>query len=300
MDRIDRIMGVLAEHGGICTREQLLRRGIRGPELSRAVRAGAIRRVRRAHYATYDAPLDAIAAVRVGGRLGCVSAARSFGIWIPDPGCTHVALPKNAARLRTNRALVPSAEPITSDRQLLELELHWCDSAFGRRKTDESAWRVSPRDALAQVARCASRLEVIAAFESAVHQGVLTLTDARQLLATSAPRRLRGLQLHGFDGSGAETYLADAMRAVGLAFIQQVPFDGAGWVDFIVEGRLAVEVDGYAYHHDRDAFERDRRRDAALLARGIPTLRIPAREVLADPAAAALRVVAALAGLAAA
>ncbi len=37
---------------------------------------------------------------------------------------------------------------------------------------------------------------------------------------------------------------------------------------------LAVEIDGYAFHGDRDSFEADRRRDAALAARGLQVIRI--------------------------
>ena len=37
------------------------------------------------------------------------------------------------------------------------------------------------------------------------------------------------------------------------------------------EQRLVVEVDGFAYHSGRAAFERDRRRDAALQAAAPPS-----------------------------
>jgi very-short-patch-repair endonuclease len=39
---------------------------------------------------------------------------------------------------------------------------------------------------------------------------------------------------------------------------------------------LIVELDGYAYHRTRKSFERDRRRDAALLTAGYRTLRVTA------------------------
>lgn len=287
---------VVAAHGGIATRDQLIASGIRGVDVSRAVRASELRRVRRAHYAHPDASRTAVSAVRVGGRLGCVSAAASYGIWTCPVAAVHVSLPANAARLRTNRALVPAEEPLTPDRTSDELELHWTDIAFGAR-ADESAWRIPVERALSEIARCRPNAEVVAAFESAVTTGLLALDTAQRLLDASAPQRLRPVALSGRDGSGVETLLAIELRALGVPFLQQVPFDGVGFVDFLVDGRLVVETDGFAHHGDRDAFVRDRRRDEALLRRGIPTLRLTAADVIADPKAAALRVVQALCAL---
>ncbi|MGR2753934.1 DUF559 domain-containing protein [Agromyces arachidis] len=284
---------VVAALGGVATRDQILGEGVRGVEVSRAVRAGELVRVRRAHYALPDARRDALTAVRVGGRLGCVSALGSYGVWTMAASAVHVTLPANAARLRTNRALVAADEPLTSDRARLEVELHWTDIPFCARM-GELAWRVPVERALAGIARCRPHGEVAAAFESAVQLGLLTLESARRLVGASVPERMPPIALGGRDGSGVETLLAIELRALGVPFVQQVPFDGVGFVDFLVDGRLAVETDGYAHHSDRAAFARDRRRDEALLRRGIPTLRLTAADVIADPKAAALRVVEAL------
>jgi very-short-patch-repair endonuclease len=287
---------VVAALGGVATRDQILGAGVRGVDVSRAVSAGELVRVRRAHYALPDAPRDAVSAVRIGGRLGCVSALASYGVWTRSSSAVHVALPTNAARLRTNRALVPADEPLTSDRSLIEAELHWTDIPFGAR-TDESAWRVPVERALAGIARCRPHADVTAAFESALQLGLLGLDAARRLAEASRPERMPPIVLGGHDGSGVETLLAIELRELGVPFIQQVPFDGVGFVDFLVAGRLVVETDGFAHHSDRAAFVRDRRRDEELLRRGIPTLRLPAADVIADPRAAALRVIEALCAL---
>jgi very-short-patch-repair endonuclease len=287
----------VAGFDGIATRAQLIDVGVTGPAMSVAVRKGELRRVRRAHYALPDADSAAIAAVRVGGRLGCASAAESHGLWTRKAGVVHVALAANAARLRTNRVLVRTTEPITPDRLPHELRLHWNDVAFGSREDQELAWRVPVERALAQLATCSERRDIAAAFESAVASGVITLPAAQRLLDASAPDRLGGIRLRGHDGSGVETYLALELIELGVPFVQQVPFSGVGRVDFLVGGRLVVEVDGYAHHSDREAFSRDRRRDAELLGIGIPTLRLAAADVLADPRAAALRVVQAFGSL---
>lgn len=284
---------IISALGGIATREQIVELGGRPAAIAAAVRAGAVRRVRRAHYATPEAKQPALAAVRVGGRLGCVSAAKSHEIWSDAGDHVHVALPADAARLRTNRPIAPALGELTPDRHRLPLQLHWTDIAVAAR-ADESAWRVPVHRALAQIAACQPRLEIAAAFESAVHLGHLTLADGQRLLDASLRARVAPIILRGIDGSGAETYLAEEFLALGVPFVQQVPFDGVGWVDFVVAGRLAVEVDGFAFHSGKVAFRADRARDEALLGHGIPTLRIPAADVMADPRAAALRVVATL------
>jgi very-short-patch-repair endonuclease len=47
--------------------------------------------------------------------------------------------------------------------------------------------------------------------------------------------------------------------------------------------RLIVEVDGWAYHSSREAFERDRRKDAALQAAGRRVVRITWRRLTKEP-----------------
>lgn len=287
------VQAIISALGGIATRDQIVELGGRPTAITAAVRAGAVRRVRRSHYATPEATLPALAAVRVGGRLGCVSAAKSYEIWSLSGDHVHVALPANAARLRTNRPLTRSPGELTPDRHRLPLQMHWTDIAVGAR-ADESAWRIPVHRALAQIAACQPRLEVAAAYESAVHLGLLTLADGQRLLDASRPARIAPIVLRGVDGSGVETYLAEEFLALGVPFVQQVPFDGVGWVDFLVAGRLAVEVDGFAFHSGKVAFRADRARDEALLGHGIPTLRIPAADVMSDPRAVALRVIATL------
>ena len=67
-------------------------------------------------------------------------------------------------------------------------------------------------------------------------------------------------------------------------------------IDFLWRSqRLVVEVDGYAYHANRRAFERDRERDAALAAAGYTVLRVTWRQLVGAPGAVVARIAAALA-----
>ncbi len=47
--------------------------------------------------------------------------------------------------------------------------------------------------------------------------------------------------------------------------------------------RVIVELDGWDFHQDRDAFERDRRRDADTLAGGFATVRITWERMSGSP-----------------
>jgi Transcriptional regulator, AbiEi antitoxin/Protein of unknown function (DUF559) len=60
--------------------------------------------------------------------------------------------------------------------------------------------------------------------------------------------------------------------------------------------RVIVEVDGYEFHSDRDSFERDRRRDAVMLAAGVVTVRTTKDRMQQEPEQEASRLLAILAG----
>lgn len=66
---------LLRSLGGVAQRSVLLNAGATGPQVERALAAGAIFRVRRAWYGVPDAPATVVRAVRVGGSLTSVSAA---------------------------------------------------------------------------------------------------------------------------------------------------------------------------------------------------------------------------------
>ena len=54
--------------------------------------------------------------------------------------------------------------------------------------------------------------------------------------------------------------------------------------------RVVVEVDGWAAHGHRGAFERDRARDADLQARGYTVLRFTWRQIFDEPLLVATRI----------
>ena len=78
-------------------------------------------------------------------------------------------------------------------------------------------------------------------------------------------------------------------RPNSIKFRRQHPI-GPYVLDFYCPAaKLAIEVDGMA-HEMGDNPERDQRRDHWLAERGLNVLRIPARDVLADPEAALIAI----------
>ncbi|MGI8595323.1 MAG: endonuclease domain-containing protein [Solirubrobacteraceae bacterium] len=61
------------------------------------------------------------------------------------------------------------------------------------------------------------------------------------------------------------------------------------------EHHLVVEIDGFAYHSTRAAFERDRARDAELQARGLRVMRVTWRQLVGESEAVVARAARALA-----
>jgi hypothetical protein len=127
----------------ILHRADLRRGGMSGQDITEAVRRNDIIRVRRDHYARPDLDRHTLEAVRVGGRLACVSAAAELGLFVFDDSHTHLHLGREASRLRS---------PHNRFRPLAELprnvvQLHWWPLI---EVTDGTEFCVGVRDALVQ------------------------------------------------------------------------------------------------------------------------------------------------------
>jgi very-short-patch-repair endonuclease len=97
-------------------------------------------------------------------------------------------------------------------------------------------------------------------------------------------RTLAALTSPSLTRSEAEQRLKELVRRAGLP----APITNTkvkGWeVDALWPNqRLVVEVDGYAFHASRQAFERDRKRDAAMQLEGHRVIRLTWRQVADEP-----------------
>jgi very-short-patch-repair endonuclease len=141
------------------------------------------------------------------------------------------------------------------------------------------------------------------AFENALVSRRVRIDQIRSLLyrspgrpGTAAARALLGQHDQpALTRSEAERRLLDLMRGAGLAPAYVNARIGRYEVDMLwLPQRLVVEVDGYAYHANRAAFERDRLRDAALQAAGYRVIRVTWRQLRDRPEAVVARLAQAL------
>jgi very-short-patch-repair endonuclease len=271
------------------TRAELLMRGMTAAGIARAVHHGELIRIRRGHYAIPGDSEDMIRAVRVGGRLDCVSELRARGIWVVDDSTLHVRLSPGASRLRDaqDRHVRMTAPEIAA----APVRLHWKELRSPGRAT---ASHVGVVDALVSAAGCLRPSELIAALDSGCHQRVIGPRDLRAaLLMIAARRRPSSERLDPAAESGIETIIRDLCVRLGLRVRIQVEFDGVGRADVFVEDWVVIELDGRAYHGGEVA-TRDRRRDAVHMARGRLPLRFVFAQVVFERRSVALAIIGAV------
>ncbi|MGB3413289.1 MAG: type IV toxin-antitoxin system AbiEi family antitoxin domain-containing protein [Microbacteriaceae bacterium] len=274
--------------GNVATVWQLRAAGFSGYQLTRAVSSGAIKRIRRGWYGIEETSAAQYAAVRVGGKLGGLSAAASYGFWSGTDRRIHVLLPQNACRLRTN--LYPSVrmphEPLFVDRAAFEVVLHWHPQGVREQNGDAAEpWRASVIDCLLQVMVWEPAETAIACVDSALGLGLVRGEELREMAQHFGLSRIvarMGQVRHGSD-SGLESIARQRLNRVGIAPKQQVKISGVGRVDMLItDARLVLEFDGKQFHGDWESAEQDRRRDALLLASGFRVLRFSYTQVVEE------------------
>ena len=272
----------------VATRSQLLAGGATPRDLTGAVRDKRLLRVREGYYALPTAEPFLLQAVRIGGRLGCVSALQSHGVWVAPHYFPHVALDPKASRLRTPRDPFRRLRPDNQD----GCELHWARPV---ERVPRSVHTAGIVDALAQAVRCQPRELAVAALDSALYQRLVTPANVGVVFA-SLPARLAPLAglVDARAMSGIETIIRLILVELDVPFEPQVTFPGIGTVDFVVAGCVVVETDGRLGHEGAAASLRDYARDAALAARGYIVVRLNYRQVMFERELAVAAIVGAL------
>jgi very-short-patch-repair endonuclease len=257
-------------------RAELLAAGWHGTTLTAAVRDGRLLRARGGCYLAPDAPVDVFAAVRIGGRLACVSVLARLGVFVRAVDGPHVHLARSQSRLRRPKDAA---------------RLHWRPLL---RSPHPASACVEVFDALVQAIECQAPRDAVATVDSALHLGLLREDELDELFGcvSQRKRRLRRL-VDGRAESGTETLVRLMVRALGADVRLQVKIDNVGRVDLLVNGWLVVECDSRAFHSSWDEQRIDRRRDQELARQGYVVYRPIAEDILHHPEA----VIAALKGL---
>jgi len=279
-----RIAALAARRHGVVTTADLVAAGVGRGAIARRVADGRLRPLHRGVFLVgplKDAWTDAMAAVLACGPGAAVSHHAAAAIWGFRPSwhgpidvtTTRQLRPRRGIRLhrtRRHEATRRYGVPVTTPRRtLVDLAVHLDDRTLARAIEEARLLRLTtPADLASLNARSSGR------------RGAKRL--AATLAAANEPRLTR---------SEAERRFLDIVRAARLP-APETNVRVAGYeVDFLWrEQRLVVEVDGFAYHSSRAAFERDRRKDADLQAAGLRVIRVTYRQITRDREALIARI----------
>ncbi|MCK6081851.1 type IV toxin-antitoxin system AbiEi family antitoxin domain-containing protein [Microbacterium sp. EYE_5] len=248
--------------GGIARSSQLCRRGASRAQLARAVDRGTVDRVRNGVYAVIETSPEIRMAAAHGGELCCASALRHLGVWVLE------------SRERLHVWVGPDARVHQHD---------GCRCVTHRDEGTAAFGAVSVVHALIQSARCLGSEGFFAAFESAWNLGLLSRSD-RALIRQGVPARFRWLvDVARPDAeSGIESLLRLRLLRLGLQLECQVFIPAVGRVDFLLAGRIVLEVDGRLNHDGPSRRHHDLVRDAEAAAAGYVALRFDYALVVHD------------------
>ncbi len=271
--RDQRITAIAETQRGYVSRRQLLAAGIASNAIDRGVAAG---RLHRRHGGVYRVGPDAqtplaaetaaLLAVRRAALLSHHTAATLWGLRREGDGIVHVLVPGGPAGpfagVRVHRTQpfgsednrVRAALPVTSPaRTIIDLAPDLTDRQLeltvDRAITERLARPSELRRVLGRLTHAASRSRVLELLDADTHASLTRSPPEERLLAlvrqAGLPEPLVNTRLAGYE------------------------------VDFYwPRSRLVVEVDGFQFHSSRPRLERDRKKDAALQAAGITTMRV--------------------------
>ncbi|SDE13722.1 hypothetical protein [Auraticoccus monumenti] len=229
-------------------------------DLDRAVAAGRLVRVARGWYSVPGADPAVTTALRVGGRLGCLSAARFHGLWVPPDPDVHVLGRREGPDVTSPRGVV--VHPVR-------------------------AWSggdpvVGVPAAIQQVARHHDPETALVVLESALNQGLLQRADI-DALTVGRNARTRALLAEAMASaqSGTETRVRRFFESRRVPVRPQVLVPGVGYVDLLVGRSLIVECDSVAHHTAAADYANDRRRDLVAVGRGYRVVRLTHAQVWA-------------------
>jgi very-short-patch-repair endonuclease len=296
-----RMTALLRRQHGVAARRQLLESGVTAKEIVGLVSRGELVPIHRGVYAaalSISRPARAMAAVLACGPDSVLSNIHGAARWtlLPDPPLT-VPIDVTVARahtpdrrgirahriawpLRPDERTILDRIPITTiARTLLDLAALHAAGELAERDLEQALAAGERRDR--HIYRRLGSL--IARYPT--RRGTPALR--RLLNAATAP---------AFARSEAERRALELFRSASLPESEtNAMVRGASGRVYELDivwrpQRVAVEIDGYAHHADREAFERDRGRDADLAATGWTVIRATWRQLDGEPDAVVARV----------
>jgi very-short-patch-repair endonuclease len=273
---VDRVaLRVAGTQNGVISYAQLLAAGLRPDVIRHRVESGWLRRIYRGVYlvGAVDPPLArpmaAVLCIGKGALLSHHPAAVLWGLRPPPAHDMHVTVIARDAR-------GPAGIHVHRTRHL-----HQSDA-----RSRHGIPTTSPARTLLDLATQAPQRDLDRAVNEARVTKLVSDTSLTEQFSRyphhRGTRALTRALLHepAFTRREAERRLLELIRAARLPEPQTNTHVNGYEVDmFWPDQRLIVEIDSYAFHSSRAAFERDRRRDALHQTAGYRTLRVTWRQI---------------------
>jgi very-short-patch-repair endonuclease len=251
------------------TTAELRSRGETIASIRDSIATGSRFRVIKGWYAGPGAPEDAVLAMRMGGRLGCVSALALHGAWVPPNRGTHVVFPTAASGRRSaGRPQGPS------------IVRHWS----ARADRTGSAFAVTPLElALADALTCVPPHLLIAILDSLLFRRLIS-RNRLEAIVRRGPKRVHHLIAHlePRSESGIESIVRYLLAIAGIRSRVQVTMLSGDRTDIEVDDWLVIEADGRETHGTQEGFTRDRVRVVRLMREGRIVLQFAYATIMYD------------------
>lgn len=239
---------------GVMAITTLAAAGVGRRERERLLASGQLTRIRRGWYARQGCDPAVATALRVGGRITCVSVLERVGAWMPVQNTLHVRVAAGAPAARIESGVVHRVRglPIGDD-PVDDVEV-----------------------ALACAFRCIEPLDALVIADSLVNRGILPEVTVLEVAgrAPKAVRRLVTRYLEPASQSGTETIVRYHLRRRRYTVRVQRRIPRTGHVDLLVGDRLIIECDSSAFHTRDEHHAEDRRRDLESASQGYATIRL--------------------------
>lgn len=290
-----RIEELARRQHGVVSRTQLVDLGATASWIDGRVRRRRLRPLHRGVYLVgplktpYTRPMAALLAGGPGAAVGYRSAGALWGLTPVEPNNA----PVHVLVIGSDRGRVPGLRP------------HRVEALPPDEVTELRGIRLTtPARTLLDLGGDSTARQLAQAVARAERRNLLERDALRRITARHPTRPgvgalravLDGEQETAFTRSMAEERFLRLVRRARLPKPEvNVVLEGLE-VDFLWRRRrLVVEVDGFAFHSSRQAFERDRFRDATLTAAGFRVFRLTWRRLESEPEAVAARLAEALA-----
>jgi very-short-patch-repair endonuclease len=185
----------------------------------------------------------------------------------------HVAVPQNAARLRSPTAPRARLDPSPS------VVVHWNHFEWA---PPANACEDSVAASIAHLILCQPRTSAIATIDSALNSRLISRNQLREILShLPASHAVIDTLADGRAQSGLETFARLRLGSKRIRVRIQVDVPGVGRVDTLIGDRLILELDSRS-HHLGDNYEKDRTRDLHAIESGYVVLRVSYHRVMHD------------------